>query len=144
MRFWYPGNRGTQSTWKRTCFHAMRQSGCKPGRISEATVWKTSRGELWPKSLRSTCPVTSRKRHRSGSRRNKTGRSSSSAQQERSRLERQSHRTLASVVSPVTAFLQAQSTLASETFVIARPHIDRRHANVPGSQFLPGYYPSFR
>jgi hypothetical protein len=39
------------------------------GRISEATVWKTSRGELRPKSLRSMCPVTSRKRHLGGTKR---------------------------------------------------------------------------
>jgi len=23
----------TQSTWKRTCFHAMRRAGCKPGQF---------------------------------------------------------------------------------------------------------------
>ncbi len=32
--------RSTQSTWKRTCFHAMRRPGCKPRRAFRISLRK--------------------------------------------------------------------------------------------------------
>jgi len=49
-----------QSTWERTCFHVMRQSGCKPG-PRRGGVWK--KGEvIMAKVIEFYIPNTFRKR----------------------------------------------------------------------------------